>query len=576
MRSGSIVMPMRNRIRTILLGVACAVLIIGCGADGGSPSGSNTFRLNINSEPNSFDPIRISQQASWWIGSQVYEGLVSLDADLNTTGGLAESWETSEDGLIYTFTLREGARFPDNPAFEGGKGRAVKADDVRRSFERVALPGESSGYWVFRDKVVGINEFYAAREANPESPSVTSVEGFEVVDDRTFRIHLVEPYAPFLYLLTTPFCYVHPHEAIEHYGEDFARNPVGSGPFRLAAWDEGTGITLVRNEAYDRTDSEGTPLPYLDSVVVSFIGDPGTEFAEFEAGNLDLLTAVSPTFAERLLTEDGTELADRSTGYVLHSQPGMSIEYYGFTVSPEAPVAATSPFVDNVHLRRAMNYAIDRESITTFVLKGQAAPAEFGPIPPETPGYSGVKGYSYDPERARAELEEAGFPNGEGLGTVEIQVSNNPQTASVAERVQDDLKKVGFDVEIRQKEHRVHLDESDRGEVAVWRTSWLADYPHAENFMANFYSEFKKPSGPNRSRYENPTFDSLYRAALRPGLSDAEQTAIWAEAERVVLDDAPWLFLYYSVVRHITQPWVSGYDVSPLQTFDLSRVRITS
>ena len=254
----------RRTVAAIVLLCVIAATTVGCGSDGASSGGSNTFRLNINSEPNSFDPIKISQQASWWIGSQIYEGLVSLDANLKIGGGLAESWTIADDGTAITFVLREDARFADDPCFPEGKGRAVTAEDVRYSFERVATPGKSSGYWVFRDKVDGINALYDARQANPDAPSVEQVSGFEVVDERTFRIRLTEPYAPFLYLLTTPFCYIAPREAIEHYGEEFTRNPVGTGPFRLAEWSAGTNIALVRNENYGRSDEAGTSLPSLD------------------------------------------------------------------------------------------------------------------------------------------------------------------------------------------------------------------------------------------------------------------------------------------------------------------------
>ncbi len=554
-----------------ILLIAGSLLAASC-SESETRSESNTFFFNMPTEPNSLDPIEISQQASWWIGSQVYEGLIALDVELNPVGAVAERWETSEDGLVWTFTIREGARFADSEVFTDGKGRQVTAEDVRTSFERVCSPGRSAGYWVFRGKVAGVDEFYESRVENKENPSVEHVAGFEVIDDMTFRIRLSEPFAPFIYLLTTPFCYIAPVEGPEKLGEEFARNPVGSGPFRLTEWDEGQQIVLTRNSNYYMTDESGRSLPYLDSVWVSFIADPATEFGEFERGNLDLLTAIDATFAENVLDPSGEGLTDAYNGYTLHTQPGMSIEYYGFTVDPNTPAGKVSPFATNRHLRKALNYAIDRERITRFVLKGLATPAFYGPIPPSTPGFAGVEGYRYDLEKMKEQLDSAGYPDGKGLGPFEIQVSSTKQTTSVAEVVQEDLRKAGFDVTVKPTEHRVHLEMADNGEVPIWRTSWLADYPHAENFMANFYSPYSKPNGPNRARYSNRVVDSLYNAALAPGLSADESRAIYARMERIVLEDAPWLFLYYSRVHHLTQPWVSGYRSTPLQTFDLRRV----
>ena len=551
--------------------IVSALFVASCG-ESETRSESNTFFFNMPTEPNSLDPIEISQQASWWIGSQVYEGLVALDEDLNPVGAIAERWETSEDGLVWTFYIREGATFSDSDIFEGGKGRQVTAEDARRSFERVCTPGRSAGYWVFRGKVLGVEEFYDSRVADADNPSVESVAGFEVVDDMTFRITLREPFAPFINLLTTPFCYIAPVEGPEKLGEEFARNPVGSGPFRLTAWDEGQQIVLVRNSNYYLADESGTQLPLLDSVWVTFIADPSTEFSEFERGNLDLLTAIDATFAEQVLDQSGEGLGAGYDQYTLHTQPGMSIEYYGFTVDETTPAGKVSPFATNKHLRKALNYAIDRERITRFVLKGLATPANYGPIPPSTPGFAGVAGYSYDLEKMKEQLDSAGYPNGEGLGEFEIQVSSTKQTTSVAEVIQEDLRKAGFEVSIKPTEHRVHLEMADNGEVPIWRTSWLADYPHAENFMANFYTPYRKPNGPNRARYSNATVDSLYDAALAPGLSVEQSRDMYAEMERIVLEDAPWLFLYYSRVHHLTQPWVSGYRSTALQTFDLRRV----
>lgn len=548
-------------------------LLLSCGS-ANEKSESNTFFFNIVDPMKSLDPVQITQQSSWWIGEMVYAGLIGLDEKMQPIPKIARSWEVSPDGLVWTFHLRNDVRFGDDPCFPDGKGRIVTAADVRYSFERLCRPDVSRGFWIMRGKVEGADAYYNSRKDSGKTP-VDVISGLEAADDTTFRIRLSEPFPPFLYMMATPFCYIVPKEAVEKYGQDFSAHPVGAGPFRLATWKPNQELVLVRNGNYFERDEGGNALPYLDSVRVSFTGDPATVFAEFDNGNIDLVTTIDPAFAAKVLTDDGSDLSPeyQQGGYRLYALPAMSIDYYGFTLDTTLPGGKDSPFARNRYLRRAINYGIDRDRITKFVLKGLMIPAHNGPIPPSTPGFSGVKGYTYDPELARALLDSAGYPDGKGLPPFTLQLGNTPQTASVAEAVQEDLRKLGLEMVIKQVDFSTHLSTADEGKIPFWRTSWLADYPHAENFMANFYSPYFKPSGPNRARYNNPTVDSLYRAALKPGLTQQEWSAIYGQAERIVLDDAPWVFLYYSGIRHLTQPWIAGYSVDPLQRILLTRVR---
>lgn len=548
-------------------------LLLSCGS-ANEKSASNTFFFNIVDPMKSLDPVQITQQSSWWIGEMVYAGLIGLDEKMQPIPKIARSWEVSPDGLVWTFHLRNDVRFGDDPCFPDGKGRIVTAADVRYSFERLCRPDVSRGFWIMRGKVEGADAYYNSRKDSGKTP-VDVISGLEAADDTTFRIRLSEPFPPFLYMMATPFCYIVPKEAVEKYGQDFSAHPVGAGPFRLATWKPNQELVLVRNGNYFERDESGNALPYLDSVRVSFTGDPATVFAEFDNGNIDLVTTIDPAFAAKVLTDDGSALSPeyQQGGYRLYALPAMSIDYYGFTLDTTLPGGKDSPFARNRYLRRAINYGIDRDRITKFVLKGLMIPAHNGPIPPSTPGFSGVKGYTYDPELARALLDSAGYPDGKGLPPFTLQLGNTPQTASVAEAVQEDLRKLGLEMVIKQVDFSTHLSTADEGKIPFWRTSWLADYPHAENFMANFYSPYFKPSGPNRARYNNPTVDSLYRAALKPGLTQQEWSAIYGQAERIVLDDAPWVFLYYSGIRHLTQPWIAGYSVDPLQRILLTRVR---
>lgn len=555
--------------RSLTVYILAVAFIAGCG--GKDEVSKNTFFYNEHDNFNTLDPALIGARASGWAGSQIFVGLVGLDSTMHPIPKLAKEWSVSEDGRVWRFKLRTDARFADDPCFPDGKGRTVTAEDVRYSFERVCRPEtKSSGVWVFRGKVKGVDEYIAGFDSGkpPEH-----VEGLRVIDDSTFEIELIEPFAPFLSMLTIPYCFIVPHEAVEKYGEDFFQHPVGAGPFRLVEWVPDQRMTMSRNANYFERDAQGNRLPYLDSISVTFIRDLRTEFTEFQRGNLDMISGLEPTFVDAVFAPDGKSLTAEYSKYTLYLVPSMSITYYGFQLDPGTPGGTGSPFVDNRYLRRALNYAIDRDAIVRYVLKGQSIAATHGPIPPGTPGYSGVEGYHYDRDLAKRLLDSAGYPDAKGLPEIVIQMSDNERTKSVGEVVQEQLAQIGIKAQIRQVQFPQHREMYKSAKLPIWVSSWIADYPDAENFMGVFYSQFIANQGPNTTHFSNPTFDSLYRAALDPHLSIEERAAIYNRAERIVLDDAPWIFLTYSLVQRLTQPGISGYTVDPLDRLDLTYVR---
>lgn len=533
-------------------------------------AGKNVFRYNEIEDLSTLDPARTSARAPWWVGGQIFVGLVGLDSALKPIPLIAKSWTTSQDGREWTFHLRNDVLFADDPCFSGGKGRRVTAEDIRYSFERICTQATAStGFWIFRGKVVGAEEFYN----DSAKTTHAHVAGFRVADDTTFVISLIEPSPIILSLLSMPYGYIVPHEAIEKYGKDFMRHPVGAGAFKLAEWADGQRLVLVKNPSYFEKDPSGVRLPYLDSVEVSFNTDKKTEFMQFQEGKLDAVATVDPTFVDQVLTPDGTSLKGDFTKYRLFTTPSMSVEYYGFMLDSTAPGAAGSPFVKNRFLRRAMNYAIDRDAIVRYVLHGQAIPAVHGPVPPGLPGYSGVSGYTFDKEMARKLLDSAGYPNGAGLPEIQVQISESERVVAVAQVVQEQLNAIGIKMRINRVSPAQHRSMAADGKLPFWRANWMADYPDAENFIALFYSRYASPSGSNTTRFSDPAVDSLYRAALAPGLSIDQRSAMYGAAERIILDQAPWILLYHSTIQRLTQPGIEGYAVDPLDRLMLSHVR---
>ncbi|MBL0331582.1 MAG: ABC transporter substrate-binding protein [Chlorobiota bacterium] len=559
-------------IHRISLFLVVCLLLPSCSKEA-PRSASNAFYYNESDGLNTLDPARIGARAPWWIGSQIFTGLVGLDDNLNTKPLIAKSWEVSTDGLVWTFNLRSDVKFADDDCFQNKKGRKLTAADIKYSFERICNPTSSStGFWIFRGKVKGADEFYKGLE-DKKIDSPKEVTGFEVVNDSVFKITLVVPFAPFLSMLSIPYAYIVPIEAIEKYGQDFQKHPVGAGPFVLISWKPDEILVLKKNSNYYEKDSQNNQLPYLDSVVVTFIKDSKTEFLEFSQGKFDMVSNLDPTLADVVFDKSGKNLSGEYMKYHLHLKPALSVEYYGFNLDESTIGGKGSLLATNKYLRKAINWGIDRKSIIDYVLKGKAIEANYGPIPPGTPGFAGVVGYMFDKERALKYLDSAGFPNGKGLPEFTLQIGQNEKSASIAETIQDQLKKIGIKIKLVQVDFPQHREMILDGKLPFWRTSWIADYPDAENFMALFYSPNKAPQGPNTTHYSNKTVDSLYKLALNPNLKKEERMVYYARAERVLLDDAPWVFLYYSIIQRITQPNLSGYSVDALDRLSLTRVK---
>ena len=557
-----------NRGCVVVRAVTLILLCLSCGTGeqdtgkeyreiaGGIVQGG-TFRFNLTEPPRSLDPARIGDSASWHISENIYEGLVGFDSALGLQPCLAMSWEISEDGKVYTFHLREGVLFHDSPAFPNGKGREVTAEDVRYSFTRIADPKTlSTGYWIWNGKVRGIKEFHDGASER--------VEGFQVVDPHTFRIVLDEPFAPFLSLLTISYGFVVPQEAVEYYGEDFFQNPVGTGPFEFVEWIPDRRIVLEGNPHYWGKDSHGNSLPYLDKVISRFIGESIPEFQEFVLGNLEYVQPIPPDMWDGVFDKENKPRPNFQKFQIRQKQL-LAINYFGFLMGKP-------PFGTDVRLRYAMNYAIDREGIIHHILRGEGTPAK-GPIPTSMPGYGErVWGFTYDPEKARSLLAEAGYPGGKNLPEITLQLNSAGRLNELlAEVIQQQLEAVGFKIRLKVVEWSQHLDTVERGDVGFFRLGWNADYVDPENFLALFDSRNFSPAGPNATRFSDPRFDALFREALRT-LDSEKRFDLYRQAEEIVMEVCPWLLINYPHTTRLVQPYVRGLELNAMDRRPLKEV----
>ena len=561
-----------------------AIMLQSCGdgKDADTPNGEGSvtssevqyggiFRLNVlRGDPNGLDPVLVDSKHADDIASQIYDKLIDLNDSLKIVPELAQTWDLSENGLTYTFNLRTDVRFRDHSCFEGGKGRLMTAEDVKYSLTRCVDPDQrTKAAWAFKGKVKGAEEFY---NAALNKRRVDEVTGFKVLDDSTFQIELTEPYAPFIYLLVNSLGSVVPHEAVEMYGQDFARNPVGTGPFNFDFWEQGVRVLLTRNPNYWGVDGAGNQYPYLDSISFTFIKDDNTQFHTFETGEQDeLFNIPTEQFEVIFNTEDYTLKPDYAI-YQGQTVPAMLTWDFAFN-HPKAP------FTD-ANVRRAFNYAIDRARIVKYVLNNSPyAPATHGLTPPVFIDYpiDSIQGYEHDPDQARQLLAAAGYPDGKGFPKIAIHIYDEPRLRRVTEAMQQQLKEaLNVDLEIKQMAFPQLIDLAESGKIEFWGTRWYGDYPDPETYLNLLNGQIvpddpNTPSNPNSSRYDSPEYNKLFNTAVRTIDYLARMTR-YMQAEQLAMDDAPVMPLFYERHYRLLQPWVRGMKLDPMARYDLKQV----
>jgi oligopeptide transport system substrate-binding protein len=523
----------------------------------GSPS---IFRYNEAKGISSLDPAFARNQTNIWPVTQLFNGLVQLDDQLRVQPAIARHWEISPDGLVYTFYLRQDVYFHDHPLFPGGKGRRVTARDFAYSLDRISKPStRSPGAWIFRN----LNRL-------PQNDST----GFIVISDSIFQIHIRQPFPAFLSLLTMPYASVIPEEIQKHYREDFRHNPVGTGPFRFKTWKEGEKLVLLRNPNYFECDSAGTRLPYIDGIAISFYADKQSEFLEFVKGRLDFLSGLHPSYKDELTTRTGQLQPKYQGRFQMISQPYLNTEYLGIRMEEKSNPGATQP-LSLKKVRQAINFGFDRKKMMTFLRNNIGEPAFHGFVPLGMPffDHSQVMGYSYQPEHTRRLLAEAGFPGGQGLPVITLTTTSG--YLDLCEYIQQQLQESGFRIQIEVGTGGSFLDMVANGKLPFFRGSWIADYPDPENYLALFYSPNCSPNGPNYTRFSHPDFDRMYRESQLEQDS-SRRARLYEKMDRLILEEAPVVPLYYDQVLRFTTTQVSGLASNPLNLLNIKYVKIQS
>ena len=544
--------------------VAALLVLAGC-HDATRPAADErrVFRYNQPEALTSLDPAFARNQANRWADEQLFNGLLELDSTLLPAPALARRFSVSPDGRLYTFVLRPNVRFHDSDVFPGGKGRVVTAADFVYSFKRILdATTASTGGWIFRGKVL---------EKPDGTPSDTA---FVAANDSTLRIHLKEPFIPFLGILTMHYAYVVPHEAVAEYGKDFREHPVGTGPFRFKLWDEGNVLLFEKNPTYWRRDQQGRQLPYLDAVAVSFLPDRKTEFLTFMQGKLDFLSGIRAGSRDLIMHPDGAIRADFKGKFRVEKVPYLNTEYLGIQLDSAnltGEQAIQGRALRDKRVRQALNYALNKPEMLTYLLNRVGHAGTSGFMPKALPSFSEkeVPGYTYQPQKARQLLRAAGFGPQRPL---HLRLSTVLERKEIGEYLQKQWANVGVQVQIDINQSAAQQDLVDNGRVAFFAKSWLGDYPDAENYLALFYSPNFSPAGPDKTHFKNAAYDKLYDEARRTQDVN-KRTALYQTMDRIIVEECPVISLYYDEVVRLTQNNVRGLTPNPMNQLLLERVR---
>lgn len=533
------VKPQKLRLfRTILLCAGLCVLAWGC--QDPKPSGERSeptstkryggvYRYALGTEPITLDPARVRDIYALSVIQQVFDGLVQFDDDLDVIPGLARFWEVSSDRLTWTFHIRPGVKFHN--------GREVTAEDFVYSFTRLMEPKTGAPSSWFSEHVRGAKAFIKGE--------AEKIDGLRALDRYTLQILLSKPYVPFLSTLASFLAKVVPWEDVERLGNQFGRQPVGTGPFRFVDWTPGQEIRLQANEAY----FEGRP--FLDQLRYPFF--PGERrqaiLPAFKKGEVeDAPVPIALPIAER-------QRFVGNSHYRFFRKPILATLFLWLNTS-ESPL-------NNPKVRRAINLAIDHQRIHSTIRQNLQVQAR-GILPPGIRGYNpNRQGYPYDPAQARQLLSMAGYPQGNGLPPIELwSVSAQPMALAELKAIQEDLQQVGITVELRNinswKDYITHILGKRPG--AMCRYAWYADIPDPDNFL---FVLFHSQGAYNYANYRNPQVDRLLEEARREP-DKQRRIEIYRKAEDLIMQDAPIVPLVHFTFERLFHSYVNGIELSIL------------
>ncbi|MGC6422947.1 MAG: ABC transporter substrate-binding protein [Flavobacteriaceae bacterium] len=502
---------------------------------------ADVFRYNEYRNVTSLDPAFARNPQNIWPVNQLFNGLVQLDSTLQTQPEIASHWNISEDGLTYTFQLRSDVFFHPSPIFGEKRTRKVIADDFVYSLQRLTDPKLASpGGWVMQH-----------------------VAHIKALDSHRLRIQLKKPFPAFLGLLSMRYCSVVPKEVVKKLGSRFRSQPIGTGPFQFQFWEEDVKLILRKNTRYFETDATGHSLPYLESVAIQFIPDIQSEFMLFLQGKLDFLNSLDSSYKDELLTPEGELQSKYQKRIQMQLGPYLNTEYIGIYMDSE------NPAIRSRAVREALAIGFDRKKMVYFLRNNIGFAADKGFIPFGLPGYSPTIRSPYDPQRARQLIHAFTKKNGR---PPELRLATDANYLDVCQYIQREVDKLGIQMHIDLMPTASLRQAKSSGKLELFRASWIADYPDAENYLGLYYSQNFSPQGPNYTHYSNPQYDSWFEKAYTLKESHKREV-LYRKMDSLILADYPVIPLYYDKAIRFVQKGITGLPMNPINTLSLKTVK---
>src|SRR5690554_66093 len=531
-----------------------------------------TFNFALGNEPTTFLARNVGELYSATFLSQIYEGLVSFDpVSLEIAPSLAKSWTISKDGKTIQFMLRDDVYFHEHPNFK--ERLKFTSEDVISSIEMACTPIDSKESYaytaIYKGTLKGADDYYQGK--------TDKIEGLKA-SGNTVTFELYERDINFLNKLAQTTASIISKKIIE---ADLETDLIGTGPFKFKGYreiDGKTEIVLVKNEFYHDKDAQGNQLPYLDSLILKIESRNLRQLEMFENEEILLIDGLPPSRISMMLGEGKIdEFNSTPPKLMLIRKPLLATQYYHFNLLREE--------FQDVRVRKAINYAVNRDAIVKNILNNQAFSKGDGGIVPPTAfgGYDSkmVKkhSYSYNPIKAKALFAEAGYPNGEGFPNINLKFNLGSNHSAVADEVAKQLKKVlNINVNLDGMEFQDRLRDQENANGQLFRTSWYADYYSPESFLMNGYGKRvpedpSQPSTTNHSRYKNDDFDIAFEKG-RSSSDIVERYKYFAEAEKILMDDAPFIILWYEETIKVAYSKVRNLHINEMNHYVFKDVYI--
>ena len=485
------------------------------------------------------DPASVKESNSNEICRQLYDGLVEFNASDTVVPCLAESWTISENKLTYTFKLRKDVHFHKivNGINTKNGGRLFSAEDVLYSFKRLLSPNpnnENSFYKIIK----GAKDYSEGK--------TTELPGIRVIASDTIEFELEHAFSPFISTLGVSNAFIVPHED----ANNIASMPVGTGAFKWKGKTSNSFVLEANNEYF-------RGRPWLDGVEFVVIPKEEDRFNQYMAGKLQHVDLPDNVYQKMKHDPEYSKYIQESNLWGLNFL-GMN---------------QTKPPFDNKLVRQALNFSVDRESIVKLVLNGRAQSAN-GVLTPGIPGHDPLlPGYFYDLPRAKKLLAEAGYPDGKGFPEITLQINEDQLQQRVADFIVANLKDLGIECKINVVNFEKHIDDIEKGNVPFFRLGWTIDYPDPDGLLFTLFHSSNIDKGYNYCRYSNPEVDKLLDAA-RNETELVVRVPLYEKAEKIIVDDAPMVFMYFYTLNILQQPNVRGLKIGAMGECALQYRRI--